>query len=98
MKSPDPNASNAPDQQGKPIGFSRRQLLAGTPWAAFGVAVSGLNLGSVTSSAAGESTEKENSVEAPVDPSRRPVRQRGMLIIEPEQLTTVTLAKGRRYT
>jgi hypothetical protein len=34
MKSPDPNASNAPDKQAKPIGFSRRQLLAGTPLAA----------------------------------------------------------------
>ena len=75
MKSPDPNASNAPEQQGKPIGFSRRQLLAGTPLAAFGVAVSGLNLGSVTSSAAAVSTEKKNSVEAPMDPSRRLVRQ-----------------------
>ena len=32
MKSPDPNAFNASDQQGKPIGFSRRQLLASTPW------------------------------------------------------------------
>ena len=63
MKSPDPNAFNASDQQGKPIGFSRRQLLAGTPFAAFGVAVSGLNLGSVTSSAAAESAEKKNSEE-----------------------------------
>jgi hypothetical protein len=71
MKSPDPNASNASDQQGKPTRFSRRQLLAGTPLAALGVAVSGLNLGSVTSSAAAESTEKKNSEEAPVDSSRR---------------------------
>ena len=71
MKSPDPNASNASDQQGKPTRFSRRQLLAGTPLAAFGVAISGLNLGSVTSSAAAESTEKKNSEEAPVDSSRR---------------------------
>jgi len=71
MKSPDPNASNASDQQGKPTRFSRRQLLAGTPLAALGVAVSRLNLGSVTSSAAAESTEKKNSEEAPVDSSRR---------------------------
>ena len=73
MKSQDRNASNA-SQQGKPIGFSRRQLLAGTPLAAFGVAVSGLNLGNVTSSVAAELTEKKNSVEAPVDPSRGLVR------------------------
>ena len=69
MKSPDPNGSNASDQQAKPIGFSRRQLLAGTPLAAFGVVVSGLNLGNVTSSVAAELTEKKNSVEVPVDPS-----------------------------
>src|ERR1700740_2981566 len=75
MQSSDPKASNPSDRQAKPVGFSRRQLLAGTPLAAFGVAVSGLNLGSVTSSAAAESTEKEKSAEAPVDLSRRPVRQ-----------------------
>ena len=67
MKSSDPNASDPSDEQGKPIGFSRRQLLAGTPWAAFGVALSGLTLGSVTSAAAAASTEKENSAEAPAD-------------------------------
>ena len=71
MKSSDLNASNPSDQHGKPIGFSRRQLLAGTPLAAFGVAVSGLTLGSVTSSAAAESTEKENSAGDPVDLSGR---------------------------
>jgi oxalate decarboxylase len=71
MKSSDPNASNPSDRHGKPIGFSRRQLLAGTPLAAFGVAVSGLTLGSVTSSAAAESTEKENSAGDPVDLSGR---------------------------
>jgi hypothetical protein len=71
MKSSDPNASDPSDQHGRPVGFSRRQLLAGTPLAAFGVAVSGLNLGSVTSSPAAESTEKENFAEAPGDLSRR---------------------------
>src|SRR6201998_1034438 len=70
MQSSDPNASNPSVQQGKPIGFSRRQLLAGTPLAAFGVAVSGLNFGSVTSSAAAESNEKERSAEAPAELSR----------------------------
>jgi Cupin len=41
MKSPDPNASNASDQQGQPTRFSRRQLLAGTPLAALGVVLEG---------------------------------------------------------
>jgi oxalate decarboxylase len=39
--------------------------------AAFGVAVSGLSLGSLGSAAAIESIEKKNPVETPVDPSRR---------------------------
>ena len=71
MKSSDSNGSDSSDQPAKPIGFSRRQLLAGTPIAAFGVAVSGMNLGSVVTSAAAESTEKKNPAEAPVDVSRR---------------------------
>ena len=71
MKSSDSNGSDSSDQPAKPIGFSRRQLLAGTPIAAFGVAVSGMNLGSVVTSAATESTEKKNPAEAPVDVSRR---------------------------
>jgi hypothetical protein len=71
MKSSDSNGSDSSDQPAKPTGFSRRQLLAGTPIAAFGVAVSGLNIGSAGTSAAAESTEKKNLAEAPVDVSRR---------------------------
>ncbi len=41
------------------MGLSRRQLLAGTPLAALGVAVSSLNLGSAVSSAAAETNEKK---------------------------------------
>ena len=56
------------------MGLSRRQLLAGTPLAALGVAVGSLNLGSAVSSVAAETNEKKSSVEGPTDPSRRLVR------------------------
>jgi oxalate decarboxylase len=74
MTSSDSNPSNSSDQQSKPLGFSRRHLLAGTPLAALGVAVGGLNLGDVGSATAAESIEKKTD-ETPVDPSRRSVAE-----------------------
>jgi oxalate decarboxylase len=74
MKNSDSNSANSSDQEVKSIGLSRRQLLAGTPLAALGVAVTGLNLGSAVSSVAAEPTDKKTPDEAPIDPSRRPVR------------------------
>jgi oxalate decarboxylase len=71
MKSSDSNFVTSSDQEKKSMGLSRRQLLAGTPLAALGVAVSSLNLGSAVSSAAAETNEKKSSVEVATDPSRR---------------------------
>jgi nitrous oxide reductase len=71
MKSSDSNSATSSDQEKKSMGLSRRQLLAGTPLAALGVAVSSLNLGSAVSSVAAETNEKKSSVEGPTDPSRR---------------------------
>jgi len=65
MKSSESNTSDQPEA--KPLRFSRRQLLAGTPLAAIGAAVSGLNLGSITTSAAAESNDKKNPVGAPTE-------------------------------